>query len=137
MYHNYLCREEIVYQKWSTIVRIFCLFINKKVYKNILFNRKCWVFFLRNFFSAFSQLRICRPHPPQKRSDIYERCGMCWIEWKTEYIFIRFLFFDVMSKNSSKIEVIFCKKKTIFRFYFSRYGRFRANLLTNLTKISP
>ena len=35
-------------------------------------------------FWTFSELRICRP-PPQMWSESYERCGMCWIEWKMNY----------------------------------------------------
>ena len=33
---------------------------------------------------ALSQLSICRP-PPQFWSHFYERCAMCWIEWKIIY----------------------------------------------------
>ena len=60
--------------------------------------------------STLSQLRICRPSPPQFWYDFHERCGKCWNEWKINFsIFIlRFM-------------VIFVLKNLIF-FYLLRGG---------------
>ena len=40
---------------------------------------------MKNLILALSQLRICRAPPPQKWWKLYEKCGMCWIEWEKKF----------------------------------------------------
>ena len=43
----------------------------------------------------FTNYGYADPSPPsQKWSDLYERCGISWIEWKTKYIFICEFYFS-------------------------------------------
>ena len=71
------------------------------------------------FFSALSQLRICRPPPPPTFDPVfYGWCAMCWNEWKINF---PILIFRVIMKNSSKIGVFkhikYFWKKLNFRFF--------------------
>ena len=58
------------------------------------FEAKTKVAHIRKQVLALSQPRICRPPPPHKWSDFYERCGMCWIEWETKWIFFWEFYFS-------------------------------------------
>ena len=74
-----------------------------------------WLYCFHIFFGTcehlpgISQLRICRPSPPQKWSDFYERCGMCGIfihnsKNRNHKTFLsRFSFYIVHSTSSIKI----------------------------------
>ena len=43
----------------------------------------------------FSQLRICRPPPPQKWSHLIRKWAQCWTNEKSIFRFLLFLFFEL------------------------------------------
>ena len=54
------------------------------------------------WLEGFIPIKDMQTPSPKKWSDFYERCGLCCIEWKTKYIFFRFLFFELSWKIRRK-----------------------------------
>ena len=120
---------------WNLCQKSFWYFVSTKdwweFYGILNFSR----ILLTKYFLALSQVRICRPSPPQKWSDFHERCAMCWNEWYINnviFIFKLWLIFfttfkcfyrpcmvkNIVSKYAQCFETDFC----VLEFFFATFS---------------